>query len=92
MTCRCGLPSFGYSACYSCLKSRHLDGGSLTETERAFAWSAPTRPNRDGWYSPGFEPFGPEEELEVMTDEEQRLLRMLSDPSSSGRPAEEPSV
>lgn len=51
--CRCGLESFCFSACYACLKSEHLRGLSLTEDERAFAWSAPTPPNGDGWESAG---------------------------------------
>ena len=52
--CRCGLPSFGLSSCYRCLK-RTVDwnqdpprADDLNETERTFVGLFPPRAS-DGW-------------------------------------------
>jgi hypothetical protein len=45
---RHGVPAFGFSACYDCLKNQGFGGGRLTDAERAFAGFYPTPPS-DGW-------------------------------------------
>jgi len=60
------------------MKLRRLDGGRLTETERVFAWSAPSPPNGDGWepvdgWVAGLDP-DPLEDLERVS-----MLRVLTE-------------
>ncbi|MGI8615284.1 MAG: hypothetical protein ACR2L4_00655 [Actinomycetota bacterium] len=82
-SCRCGMPSFGYRACYHCLKEQHLDGGGLSEDELVFAWSAPTPPRSAGWRYPDELPtlaaFADEDGQPWLSDAETRLLRILAD-------------
>lgn len=88
MTCRCGLPSYGFPLCYSHLKDRRLAGGQLTDEETLFAWSAPSPPNGDGWepvdgWVAGLDP-DPDVDLERIS-----MLRVLVE---LGDMREEPSV
>ncbi|MBA3737496.1 MAG: hypothetical protein H0W97_02915 [Actinobacteria bacterium] len=70
------------------MKDQRLAGGQLTPEEEAFAWSAPTPPNRDGWgpvdgWVAGLDP-DPLEDLDRIA-----MLRVLVE---LGGMTEEPSV
>jgi hypothetical protein len=93
-SCRCGLPSLGYSACYACLKKRvdwtdrppSPDG--LNEEERAFVGLFAPRP-RDGWRQADdwVRRLDPEPDVDDL--ERTAILRFLA---GLGDMREEPSV